>query len=455
MIRDRSHNATRGWQYGSECLSITCCVAALTLPLACSEESPEGNDSANEGSTSSEVNTSTGTSVDNGASTASTNGTDTSTATGTTSSSETSSTSTAGGNGTTASAGGTGSTDSSTTTGAGGGATTSAGAGGATSTSGATPTGGPRPGGSITIDGPEILVGGEPVHLRGVDWNPVPQGGTHPADLAYAQFATQDIALMQAAGINTVRTYEPLTDTNVLDAMADAGIFVINTVFPYGGNPASSVDAPVAAVKDHPAILMWVIGNEWNYNGLYVSLSQADSIQLINEVIGHIKAIDTSHPIATVYGELPDTSVLGQLEGIDVWGLNVYSGLSFGDRFTQWAALSNKPMFFGEYGADAWNAESGYDPDSQATATRALTQELLDNSVLQGGVCSGGTVFEFADEWWKDSEGSPNEQDVGGIAPGGGPYPDSTFNEEYWGIVTIDRTPRPAYDVLKELYTEP
>lgn len=307
----------------------------------------------------------------------------------------------------------------------------------------------------MTVDGPKILVNGALLHLRGVNWNPVPVGGSHPGDLAYAEFAAQDIALMQAAGINAVRTYEPLTDVAVLDALADAGIFVLNTVFPYGGNPASSVDAPVNAVKDHPAILLWVIGNEWNYNGLYVDLSIDASIELINEVSGRIRSLDTSHPIATVYGELPDASVLTRLDDIDVWGLNVYSGLSFGDRFTQWAQRSDKPMFFGEYGADAWNATTGeYDPESQATATRELTRELLDHSTFAAGVCSGGTIFEFADEWWKDQGGSPSVQDVGGIAPGGGPFPDSTFNEEYWGIVTIDRTPRPAYEELKKLYSE-
>jgi len=297
------------------------------------------------------------------------------------------------------------------------------------------------------------LVGGEPLHLRGVNWNPVPQGGSHPQDLAYVESAPQDIALMQAAGLNAVRTYEPLTDSGVLDALAAAGIFVLNTVYPYGGNPLDSVDAPVNAVKDHPAILMWLIGNEWNYNGLYVDLSLSDSIARINEVAARIRGLDSAHPIATVYGELPDSSVLAELASIDVWGLNVYSGLSFGERFTEWAALSDKPMFFGEYGADAWNADTGqYDPESQAVATRELTVEILDNSTLSGGTCSGGAIFEFADEWWKDSSGSPSVQDVGGIAPGGGPYPDSTFNEEFWGIVDIQRVPRPAYEALRELY---
>src|SRR5690606_19988957 len=119
--------------------------------------------------------------------------------------------------------------------------------------------GSPRTGGAVTIDGPQILVQGEPLHLRGVNWNPVPKGGTHPQDLAYAEFAAEDIALMQAAGINAVRTYEPLTDPAVLDALAAAGIFVLNTVYPYGGNAVDSVYAPVNSSKVHPAILMWVI----------------------------------------------------------------------------------------------------------------------------------------------------------------------------------------------------
>jgi hypothetical protein len=311
----------------------------------------------------------------------------------------------------------------------------------------------PTPGGPITIVGPEIRVDGKTLHLRGVNWNPIPKGGTHPGSLDYAGFAVTDIPLMQAAGINAIRTYEPLTDRDVLDALAAAGIFVLDTVYPYGGNAATTVDAHVNAVKDHPAILLWVIGNEWNYNGLYVDLSASESIARINEVAGRIRALDTAHPIATVHGELPSESVLSDLADIDVWGLNVYSGLSFGARFDDWAARSDKPMFFGEYGADAWNADTGeYDPDSQAVATEALTSEILEHSTRVGGVCSGGTIFEFADEWWKDQGGSASAQDVGGIAPGGGPYPDSTFNEEYWGIVTIDRVPRPAYDALKRLY---
>jgi hypothetical protein len=214
----------------------------------------------------------------------------------------------------------------------------------------------------------------------------------------------------------------------------------------------------VNAVKDHPAILMWVLGNEWNYNGLYVGMSHADSLARLNEAAARIRAIDDTHPIVTVYGEIPSAQTVEAMPLIDVWGINAYRGLGFGDLFDKFAAVSDKPMFLAEYGADAYDATmDAVNLAAQAEATGALAQEIQNEAPEAGGggQCLGGTIFEWADEWWKDGSGSPNTQEAGGIAPGGGPHPDQTFNEEWWGIVDIDRNPRPAYDALKALYTAP
>ncbi len=308
----------------------------------------------------------------------------------------------------------------------------------------------------IEVRGRELYVDGEAFRIRGVNWNPVPKGGDHPANLDYAGFADQDIPLMKAAGINVVRTYERLEDREVLDKLEGAGIFVFSTVYGWWQDAPSVVTARVNAVKDHPAILAWVLGNEWNYNHLYAndSLTLEATRDRINEAAELIRAADDEHPISTIYGELGGIEAqMAAMPNIDIWGINAYRGISFGDLFTQFAAASNKPMYLGEYGADAYDSRNGgmVNVDAQGMATRALTEEIIDSYVTSNsGVTLGGFIFEWADEWWKG--GNPATHDTGGTAPGGGPYPDQTFNEEYWGIVDIERVPRPAYEELKALY---
>jgi hypothetical protein len=311
--------------------------------------------------------------------------------------------------------------------------------------------------GVVTVDAGLLCVDGRAFHVRGVNWNPVPRGGSHPGDLDYAGFADQDIALMAAAGINALRTYEPLTDTTVLDKLHAAGIHVLNSVYVYGADEPEVVLDRISGIREHAAILMWVLGNEWNYNGLYVDHPHEEAMSRINSAASLLQASDDAHPVATIYGELPSAETIDAMPDIDVWGINSYRGLSFGDLFSAYAALGGPPMFLGEYGADAYNATIGaYDPESQAEAVDALTREIAEQSLATGGEgpCVGGLVFEWADEWWKDSAGSLDVQDVGGIAPGGGPHPDQTFNEEWWGLVDIERNPRPAYDALTRVFAE-
>ncbi len=251
---------------------------------------------------------------------------------------------------------------------------------------------------------------------------------------------------MQAAGINAVRTYEHLDDTVVLDALYEHGIYVFTTVYGWWQDDPSVVTERVNAVKTHPAVLGYVLGNEWDYNHLYGegSLSTIETRDQINAAAALVKQADPDKIVCTIYGEL------GELEGmienmpdIDMWGINAYRGIGFGDLFDAYAELGTKPMFLGEFGADAYNANiDAYDPESQAEATSALLGELT--AAFDEGKTVGGFIFEWNDEWWKDGAGSAEQQDVGGIAPGGGPYPDATFNEEWWGLVDIQRGLRPA-----------
>ncbi len=302
----------------------------------------------------------------------------------------------------------------------------------------------------VRIVGKQLLLNDAPFHMKGVNWNPVPRGGIHPRDLDFAAFAARDAPLMQAAGINVVRTFEPITDTTVLDVLMAHDIYVLSTVYPYGGVPVDNLADAVNGTKNHPAILMWAVGNEWNFNGLHHGLNPEDALARVGEAARLIKMLDPTRPVATSYGELPPRDIIERLPEIDAWGLNVYRGIGFGRLFEEFESRSEKPMFLAEYGADAYNSNiDSEDQPAQAEAVRTLTSLIVAESAVAGGSCLGGIIFEWADEWHK-APGDPNAHDSGGYAPGGGPHPDGVFNEEWWGLVDIDRNPRMAYRAYLE-----
>ncbi len=313
----------------------------------------------------------------------------------------------------------------------------------------------------IKVSGRQLLVDGKPFTIKGVCYNPVRKGQNqitnstmfvNPSD-ADLKAIEKDFSLMKDAGINTLRTYEVIRDSRVLALLNKYGLFVIVPAMNVASISDAQVKATVSALKDHRSTLMWQIGNEWNYNALYSSIDQSQVYAKIASVAKLIKSADDTHPVTSDYGDIPTKAIVDSLSAVDVWGLNIYSGKTFGDHFKQWAALSSKPMFIGEFGADAVNRDH-VDENAQAEATEALVKEILANlsAKSSSNVALGGTIFEWNDEWWKDSNGSDSTHDMGGIAPGGGPFPDGVFNEEWWGIVDIDRNPRPAYNVLKNLY---
>ena len=304
--------------------------------------------------------------------------------------------------------------------------------------------------GHISIQGRNVLINNKIFYMKGVNWNPVPKGRRHPPRYEdFLSYAKEDAPKMKDAGINIIRTYATVTSTEVLQIFVDHGIRVINPINPL--NDYNQIRNIVEPIRNHDGIFMWALGNEWNYNHCYREgqMSVDACAQKIREASNIIKSLDSYHPLTTIYGEVPNKYLVDSMPNVDAWGLNVYSGATFGNRFSDWSERSDKPMYFAEYGADAWNANiNRKDEQSQAYATTKLIGEIKEHGTGNGGPCTGGIIFEWADEWWK-APGSDWSHDVGGNAPGGGPYPDRTFNEEYWGLMTIDRQPREAYYAYK------
>ncbi len=94
----------------------------------------------------------------------------------------------------------------------------------------------------------------------------------------------------------------------------------------------------------------------------------------------------------------------------------------------------------------------GPNEDAQAVALDTIIDQILARESENQGLL----LFSFTDGWWK--AGNPDKQDIGGWAPksSGVPY-DGAPNEEYWGIVDIDRQPKKvgvSWNILLRKITE-
>ena len=306
----------------------------------------------------------------------------------------------------------------------------------------------------ISISGRALLVNNIPYKIKGICYHPVAKGNEKRS----FENLEQDLNLMKEAGINTIRVYAPIDDKGVLDAIHQKGMKLI---MGFGYNQDGYYDILsgtfidyVKKYKDHPVILMWELGNEFNYHPQWFDDDIQNWYDAMNRAAKAIKKVDKLHPITTAHGELPDEQALNSGSEIDVWGMNVYRWDNPASIFKEWEAISEKPMYLSEAGGDsfmkvtAYGYEQGVNEKAQADATENILKNILNNTE----VCSGVTMFSFTDGWWK--AGNPDTQDEGGWAPNssGVPY-DGAPNEEYWGIVDIDRNKKAAFEVLKKHYT--
>ena len=305
----------------------------------------------------------------------------------------------------------------------------------------------------VRTEGSKLLLNDSPYLIKGICYHPVPKG----KEKRSFENLKQDIALMLEVGINTIRVYEPVDDSTVLDQLNAAGIQLI-LGFGYNQNGVYDIASGtvldyVKKYKDHPAILFWELGNEYNYHPEWFGGDIATWYKALNSTAAAIQALDKNHPVATAHGEIPTEEVLSANPNIDLWGVNVYRWDQPGSLIEEWEKRSDLPLYFSEAGADSFmtaekdSYSAGINEDAQADATAVILDQIFARKDLINGVA----LFSFTDGWWK--AGNPDQQDQGGWAPfsTGVPY-DGAPNEEYWGIVDIDRKKKKAFEVVKAKY---
>jgi len=305
----------------------------------------------------------------------------------------------------------------------------------------------------VSVSERQILVNENPYLIKGICYHPVPKGSK---DLSFNSL-DQDLALMVEAGINTIRVYAPIDNKDVLDKIHDAGLKVI---IGFGYNQGGRFDILsgtfvdyINTFKNHPAILMWELGNEYNYHPEWFEGDIKNWYKALKEATDLAHENDTNHPVTTAHGDLPDALALSICTNIDVWGMNSYRWDNPEAIFSEWEALSHKPMYLSEAGGDSYMTISrdGYEVGSNEKAQADANKNILNAIFKNQDICSGVTMFSFTDGWWK--AGNPEKQDPGGWAPNssGVPY-DGAPNEEYWGMVDIDRNKKEAFEIISTKY---
>ncbi|MFA5392755.1 MAG: hypothetical protein WC306_03725, partial [Candidatus Paceibacterota bacterium] len=323
----------------------------------------------------------------------------------------------------------------------------------------------------VTVENGKIYIDGQEYEIRGVTVSTASVGEERKDFVLDSDSLTEeDVKDMAEAGINTVRTYYPPSG-ELLDIFADNNIRVIVGIPYYDDRNSPGPDIAsgsylkyIEAYKDHPAILAWEFGNEYNYHPEYFNGGTKTWYAALEEAAKATKAIDSNHLVSTAYGyddvacSLDDgkeelATAIRMAPSVDIWGLNIYNWDDISGTVDNFKALANevsggtfnKAIYISETGSDSWNQYTGKeDQEAQANTAVNIYNTLKDSGTL------GVTFMTWQDEWWKGN--IADKQNTTGATFR--VSPDSFGNEEYFGWVDVNGNYKKVYYAMQELWSD-
>jgi len=211
---------------------------------------------------------------------------------------------------------------------------------------------------------------------------------------------------LEAAGGNSLRT-----SARFLDEAHHRGLTVLLNIpmkaerdgFDYNDESAvreqyEKAKAIVEEHKDHPALLMWAIGNELDHipGDLDYNLKMWDAV---NDIAGMIKEIDPNHPALTVtgFGKLEKIiDIKERCPNLDLLGVNAYASLL---KVPEWLSEYNwdKPFVVTEWGPSGWwevpRTQWGVVIEETSTEKAQVYRERYEKVIMGDSRCIGSYVF--------------------------------------------------------------
>jgi hypothetical protein len=218
--------------------------------------------------------------------------------------------------------------------------------------------------------------------------------------------------LLVAVGGNSVRTWGVdkigpiLDDAQRLGLSVTVGIWLGHERHGFNYNDAGQVARQYASArqavlryKDHPAVLMWGIGNEMEGYG---KGDNAAIWSAVNNIAALVKKLDPNHPTMTVLAEIGGDRVKNVhrlCPDIDVVGINSYGGAeSLPQRYK--AAGGTKPYILTEFGPPGlWETKKnawGVAPELTSTEKAERYRRVYRAAVAAPkGLCLGSYAFTW------------------------------------------------------------
>jgi hypothetical protein len=217
-------------------------------------------------------------------------------------------------------------------------------------------------------------------------------------------------SLLVSLGANSGRTWGAddigarLDEAHRLGLTMTVGIWLEHPRHGFSYNDADKVSeqyekakAAILKYKDHPALLMWGIGNEMEGEGDDAAIWSA-----INNIASLAKKLDPNHPTMTV---IADLGAKGQkvknihrlCPDIDIVGVNSYGGgPSVAERYKNYGGT--KPFVMTEFGpVGTWEiGRNEFKAPSELTSTQKAAQYVAtyEKSVLGAkDLCLGSYAF--------------------------------------------------------------
>ncbi|WP_044513517.1 glycoside hydrolase family 2 TIM barrel-domain containing protein [Hymenobacter sp. DG25B] len=212
---------------------------------------------------------------------------------------------------------------------------------------------------------------------------------------------------LKAAGGNSIRIWTTEYADEVLNAAHQQGLVVMLGLWikparegiDYYDPEAlqtqqASIREQILRYRNHPALLMWNVGNEYD-----IEAPSPKVFQAVNAIAKMIHELDPNHPVTTTILANPNSvdHFINLCSDVDILSINVFAGLDYFPRLLDKHGLT-KPYIVTEFGAKghweapytAWKA-----PLEQTSTAKAgfILPRYRASIATDTAHCLGGYVF--------------------------------------------------------------